>query len=179
MAQGGWGQAVMRQNERQLQISHARFIDPPRNGDPATGDGCVELDPNNREHLLVHLLGLGGQRSPSSRGHRYDIPRRGGMGSEAVLATGHWFPKEHWTERSRERQQLLDLLDSFLARNMRIASASSKTVESRRGAVTWAMRQRSVSSPRSSNRMGSFPASGSRTRLQAFALGRLRTNELS
>jgi hypothetical protein len=46
-------------------------------------------------------------------------------------------------------------------------------VESRRGAVAWAMRQRSVSSPRSSNRTGRVTASGSRTRHQAFALGRL------
>ena len=55
----GMGRAVMCQNERQLQISHARFIDPPRNGNSATGDGCVELNPNSREHLLDHLLGLG------------------------------------------------------------------------------------------------------------------------
>src|SRR5207302_289079 len=33
-------------------------------------------------------------------------------------------------------------------------------VESRKGAVAWAMRQRSVSLPRSSNRTGGFPASG-------------------
>ena len=33
-------------------------------------------------------------------------------------------------------------------------------VESRRGAVTWAVRQRPVSSPRSSNRTCRFPASG-------------------
>ena len=46
-------------------------------------------------------------------------------------------------------------------------------VESRRGAVAWAMRQRPVSSPRSSNRTcGS--AYGSRTRLQVFALEGLR-----
>src|SRR5450756_1487253 len=43
-------------------------------------------------------------------------------------------------------------------------------VESKRGAVAWAIRQRSVSSLRSSNRTGRFPASGSRTRLHAFAL---------
>ena len=54
-----------------------------------------------------------------------------------------------------------------------------ESVESRRGAVAWAMRQRSVSFPRSSNRMGGFPASGSRTRHQAFALGRLRANDCS
>jgi hypothetical protein len=33
----------------------------------------------------------------------------------------------------------------------------AKRVESRRGAVAWAMRQRSVSSPRSSNRTSGFP----------------------
>ena len=43
-------------------------------------------------------------------------------------------------------------------------------VKSKRGAVAWAIRQRSVSSLRSSNRTGRFPASGSRTRLHAFAL---------
>jgi hypothetical protein len=37
------------------------------------------------------------------------------------------------------------------------------TVESRMGAVAWAMRQRSVSDPRSSNRTCGFPASGSPT----------------
>jgi hypothetical protein len=37
------------------------------------------------------------------------------------------------------------------------------TVESRMGAVAWAMRQRSVSHPRSSNRTCRFPASGSPT----------------
>src|SRR6266487_1884274 len=37
------------------------------------------------------------------------------------------------------------------------------TVESRMGAVAWAMRQRSVSHPRSSNRTCGFPASGSPT----------------
>src|SRR5262245_55432462 len=36
-------------------------------------------------------------------------------------------------------------------------------VESRMGAVAWAMRQRSVSHPRSSNRTCGFPASGSPT----------------
>jgi hypothetical protein len=36
-------------------------------------------------------------------------------------------------------------------------------VESRMGAVAWAMRQRSVSHPRSSNRTCRFPASGSPT----------------
>jgi hypothetical protein len=45
-------------------------------------------------------------------------------------------------------------------------------VESKRGAVAWAMRHRSVSSPRSSNRTWG-PPSGSRTRHQVFALGRL------
>jgi hypothetical protein len=45
----------------------------------------------------------------------------------------------------------------------------SRLVESKRGAVAWAIRQRSVSSLRSSNRTGRFPASGSRTRLHAFA----------
>src|SRR5450759_5991136 len=48
--------------------------------------------------------------------------------------------------------------------------ARSLMVESKRGAVAWAIRQRSVSSLRSSNRTGRFPASGSRTRLHAFAL---------
>ena len=43
------------------------------------------------------------------------------------------------------------------------------SVESRMGAVAWAMRQRSVSHPRSSNRTCRFPASGSRTRLHACA----------
>jgi RND family efflux transporter MFP subunit len=38
--------------------------------------------------------------------------------------------------------------------------ANVSEVESRRGAVAWAMRQRSVSSPRSSNRTCRFPASG-------------------
>src|ERR1700737_2138399 len=37
------------------------------------------------------------------------------------------------------------------------------SVESRMGAVAWAMRQRSVSHPRSSNRTCGFPASGSPT----------------
>ena len=41
-------------------------------------------------------------------------------------------------------------------------------VESKRGAVAWAIWQRSVSSLRSSNRTGRFPASGSRTRLHAL-----------
>src|SRR4051812_21175548 len=36
----------------------------------------------------------------------------------------------------------------------------AKVVESRTGAVAWAMRQRSVSRPRSSNRTCGFPASG-------------------
>jgi uncharacterized protein YjiS (DUF1127 family) len=47
-------------DERQLRMSQARFskIDAPRNGNSAKGDGCVELDSRNREHLLVHLLGL-------------------------------------------------------------------------------------------------------------------------
>jgi len=45
-------------------------------------------------------------------------------------------------------------------------------VESKRGAVAWAMRHRSVSSLRSSNRTWG-PPSGSRTRHQVFALGRL------
>jgi hypothetical protein len=49
--------------------------------------------------------------------------------------------------------------------------SGSDEVESERGAVAWAMRQRSVSSPRSSNRSWG-PPSGSRTRPQAFALGR-------
>src|SRR5262245_23430640 len=40
---------------------------------------------------------------------------------------------------------------------------SSESVESRMGAVAWAMRQRSVSHPRSSNRTCGFPASGSPT----------------
>jgi hypothetical protein len=40
---------------------------------------------------------------------------------------------------------------------------SSESVESRMGAVAWAMRQRSVSHPRSSNRTCAFPASGSPT----------------
>jgi hypothetical protein len=39
----------------------------------------------------------------------------------------------------------------------------SEMVESRMGAVAWAMRQRSVSHPRSSNRTCGFPASGSPT----------------
>ena len=39
----------------------------------------------------------------------------------------------------------------------------SEKVESRMGAVAWAMRQRSVSHPRSSNRTCGFPASGSPT----------------
>src|SRR5262245_35262926 len=39
----------------------------------------------------------------------------------------------------------------------------SQKVESRMGAVAWAMRQRSVSHPRSSNRTCRFPASGSPT----------------
>jgi hypothetical protein len=46
-------------------------------------------------------------------------------------------------------------------------------VESRRGAVAWAVWQRFVSSPRSSNRTGQAMASGSRTRPQTFALGKL------
>ena len=46
-------------------------------------------------------------------------------------------------------------------------------VESRRGAIAWAVRQRFVSSPRSSNRTGQAMASRSRTRPQAFALGKL------
>jgi hypothetical protein len=50
------------------------------------------------------------------------------------------------------------------------AMVRSRMVESKRGAVAWAIRQRSVSSLRSSNRTGRFPASGSRTRLHAFAL---------
>ena len=41
--------------------------------------------------------------------------------------------------------------------------ASDAMVESRMGAVAWAMRQRSVSHPRSSNRTCGFPASGSPT----------------
>jgi hypothetical protein len=40
---------------------------------------------------------------------------------------------------------------------------TSRSVESRMGAVAWAMRQRSVSHPRSSNRTCGFPASGSPT----------------
>ena len=40
---------------------------------------------------------------------------------------------------------------------------TSGSVESRMGAVAWAMRQRSVSHPRSSNRTCGFPASGSPT----------------
>jgi hypothetical protein len=40
---------------------------------------------------------------------------------------------------------------------------SAGEVESRMGAVAWAMRQRSVSHPRSSNRTCGFPASGSPT----------------
>src|SRR4051794_24075320 len=52
---------------------------------------------------------------------------------------------------------------------------SLSIVESRRGAVTWAVRQRSVSSPRSSNRTCRFPASGFPTdfivRLTAVAAG--------
>ena len=36
----------------------------------------------------------------------------------------------------------------------------SELVESRMGAVAWAIRQRSVSHPRSSNRTSRFPASG-------------------
>src|ERR1700730_779980 len=39
----------------------------------------------------------------------------------------------------------------------------SRSVESRMGAVAWAMRQRSLSHPRSSNRTCGFPASGSPT----------------
>jgi hypothetical protein len=49
-------------------------------------------------------------------------------------------------------------------------STRLRMVESKRGAVAWAIWQRSVSSLRSSNRTGRFPASGSRTRLHAFAL---------
>ena len=48
--------------------------------------------------------------------------------------------------------------------------ARRKGFEPLRGAVAWAIRQRSVSSLRSSNRTGRCPASGSRTRLHAFAL---------
>src|SRR5207237_6184369 len=40
---------------------------------------------------------------------------------------------------------------------------SDASVESRMGAVAWAIRQRSVSHPRSSNRTCRFPASGSPT----------------
>ena len=40
---------------------------------------------------------------------------------------------------------------------------TAASVESRMGAVAWAMRQRSVSHPRSSNRTCGFPASGSPT----------------
>ncbi len=52
-------------------------------------------------------------------------------------------------------------------------------VESRRGAIAWALWQRFVSSPRSSNRTGQAMASGSRTRRQAFALGKRRTSGCS
>src|SRR6266478_10013902 len=45
--------------------------------------------------------------------------------------------------------------------DMRVGT--SRSVESRMGAVAWAMRQRSVSHPRSSNRTCGFPASGSPT----------------
>src|SRR5262245_4372950 len=43
------------------------------------------------------------------------------------------------------------------------ALGAAEKVESRMGAVAWAMRQRSVSHPRSSNRTCGFPASGSPT----------------
>jgi class 3 adenylate cyclase len=55
---------------------------------------------------------------------------------------------------------------------LRLVASRQSQVESERGAVAWAMRQRSVSSPRSSNRTWGSP-SGSRTRPQAFALGML------
>src|SRR4029077_7547400 len=42
----------------------------------------------------------------------------------------------------------------------RIRQIAQRYVESRKGAVAWAIRQRSVSLPRSSNRTGGFPASG-------------------
>src|SRR3989304_4687627 len=54
--------------------------------------------------------------------------------------------------------------------------AAGGVVESRRGAVTTV---RSVSTSRSSNRTGGFPASGSRTRTHAFAHGKFRVRTLS
>ena len=56
-------------------------------------------------------------------------------------------------------------LDSDLLRESRLCCHSRHriphpSVESRRGAVAWAMRHRPVSPPRSSNRTGRFPASG-------------------
>ena len=53
----------------------------------------------------------------------------------------------------------------FVAESDRSAALPQSVgmVESRMGAVAWAMRQRSVSHPRSSNRTCGFPASGSPT----------------
>src|ERR1700730_5344026 len=48
-------------------------------------------------------------------------------------------------------------------RTLRWQGRQSLVVESRMGAVAWAMRQRSVFHPRSSNRTCGFPASGSPT----------------
>jgi hypothetical protein len=60
---------------------------------------------------------------------------------------------ENTAKKQRVRQQMLVLRECRHPR-------SSARIESRMGTVAWAMRQRSVSDPRSSNWKCGFPASG-------------------
>jgi len=65
-----------------------------------------------------------------------------------------------------KRKAPVQLLDECLlppAADITPQMLTAGMVESRMGAVAWAMRQRSVSHPRSSNRTCGFPASGSPT----------------
>jgi hypothetical protein len=105
---------------------------------------------------------------------------------ETVLGWQRAGWRAYWTWRSSRqarggrpaiRGELQALIGRMAAENrlwgQKRIQAELARVESRRGAVAWAMRQRPVSSPRSSNRTcGS--ADGSRTRLQVFALEGLR-----
>src|SRR5262249_16723954 len=79
---------------------------------------------------------------------------------------------ENTAEKQRVRQQMLVLRECR-------HPCSSARIESRMGTVAWAMRQRSVSDPRSSNWKCGFPASGCPTGFTVrYAAGLWNVQEL-
>ena len=148
-----------------------RYRPRPRDHHHPPADGTAIILPQ----LTVHLAFLLRRWQPSSRRPRRP-PRHGEAAGAPVCIRApepfvwysHSEPEHaHGPKRAcREdpcpgARRVTRLLPP--SADMPAALASAALVESRMGAVAWAMRQRSVSHPRSSNRTCGFPASGSPT----------------